>query len=429
MPAAARPLLAGLAAFGLARAARAELPRPQDFDATHWVTDAEGAKSRMMTEDDLAHFLNRARCECGQKVVTAIKAVRNPPELGTQLDAFVGRECDVAEMGPFGEYERCAVLASAPASAYLYGVESAYHPVFLAHGVALASPNRDPDDAVAAGGCEGTGVSGVWLCGQDNGLAGCQRDEFFVSPDDALSGLAGVEPLHFDFDPPAALVGDLSVEPGSGSVRLRWSLADTADLAGLRVLCEEADTGAAPGLRIATPEPTDIADGTHYFTAGNLCGAEPFSTFPFAPAPPPDAPDTCGNGLVEPGEACDDGPDNHPDGLCAPDCTLRVGARLHALAWDHLCSQHLPVDADEVIIGGLENGTAYNFVLVAHDAAGNPRALARVVTATPDASLPDLLPADAGCACATSSNEHVPFTMIFGTCMLLAARRRPRPRA
>src|SRR5690606_22464377 len=97
------------------------------------------------------------------------------------------------------------------------------------------------------------------------------------------------------------------------------------------------------------------------FTAGNLCGGQPFFDAPVL-APEATAP-ACGNGVVEPGEACDDGHDNSPDGLCGESCDLLVSPSLHALDWDHLCSDHIPYNQKSVVIGGLENGVAYNFVL------------------------------------------------------------------
>ncbi len=32
----------------------------------------------------------------------------------------------------------------------------------------------------------------------------------------------------------------------------------------------------------------------------------------------------CGNGQIEPGEACDDGPDNAPEAMCTPECQVAV---------------------------------------------------------------------------------------------------------
>jgi MYXO-CTERM domain-containing protein len=322
---------------------------------------------------------------------------------------------------------RCGQLAAELVATYLQGVSSAFHPAFLAHGLQPKTPTRLAHDplAMVAGGCDGAGEAGLWMCKpNENSLANCQRDEFFVRADEALSALSGIQPLAFDYQPPLIQPTDLSVEPGNGSALLHWELPSSGDIAGFRVLCEEADGGAAPRRPFAPPDLTAEHRGTHYFTAGNLCGDQPFSTVHLEPAAVTD-PNTCGNGVVEAGEACDDGEDNDPDGLCDRDCRLRVGPDLHALSWDHVCSDHVDFSDDSVVVGGLTNGSAYNFVLVAYDLAGNPRAFARVVTATPDASLPDLLPAsDEGCGCATSPEGHGLFAMSLGTLFMMPRRRR-----
>ncbi|MCY1009667.1 hypothetical protein OV079_29705 [Nannocystis pusilla] len=383
-----------------------------------------------MTDRDHRQFLNRARCECGQQVGADIRMTRPPADLAQQLQAMIGQECAVAETSFTGEYARCGQLAVELVATYVPGIRAAFHPAFLAHGLVPMTPTRltDEADAWLASGCDGAGEAGLWMCmPHENNTPNCQESEFFVAPDDALSLLSGIAPLAFDYEPPLMQPIDLSVEPGNGAVLLRWEPPGAGDIAGFRVLCEEADGGAAPGHAFAPPDLTAEHDGTHYFTAGNLCGDHPFSTVRLEPAAATD-PDTCGNGLLEAGEACDDGPDNDPGGLCDRDCRLRVGPGLHALAWDHVCSAHVDFSDDSVVVGGLTNGTAYNFVLVSYDLAGNPRAFARVVTATPDSSLPDLLPtADEGCGCAASREGHGLFAMSLGT-LFIMLRRRPRPR-
>jgi uncharacterized protein (TIGR03382 family) len=142
----------------------------------------------------------------------------------------------------------------------------------------------------------------------------------------------------------------------------------------------------------------------------------------------PDTPGAgiCGDGRLDTGEQCDDGEDNHDDGLCSTACELRVGDGLHALDWDHVCSSHVAFNETSVAIGGLQNGKSYNFVLVAHDMFGNPRALARVVTATPDAELESFVPAaEDGCGC-SSSGGHVPWDMLSLLVLGLLRRRRAR---
>ncbi|MFY0535103.1 hypothetical protein [Nannocystis pusilla] len=220
-----------------------------------------------------------------------------------------------------------------------------------------------------------------------NSTANCQPEEFFYGSDGALSQLSGIPTIAFDFQPPLIEVEELTVEPADGGVVLHWELPITGDIQGFRVLCEEAATGASPGLDFPTPELGEVPNNNHYFTAGNLCGAQPFSTVKTAPADVTD-PDTCGNGVVEDGEACDDGDDNGPEGLCDESCELRVSPSLHALDWDHVCSDHISFNNKGMAIHGLENGKAYNFVLVSYDLFGNPRVHDQVVTATPDGSLP-----------------------------------------
>lgn len=414
------------------RTAQAELPEPRDFDLTYFVTDANGERARQMGEADHLKFINRARCECGQQITAKISARLPGDDTSIRFNALIGTMCDNAEAELASEYRWCGTLIAALVPMFEQGFERSFHPAFLAHGVEPQSSHRidDPETALK-GACDGKseGSAGLWVCKPgENNFSGCQQEEFFISPDSALATLSGLEPLHYDFAPPVARPSDLSVEPGNGAVQLTWSLPTSGDIHGLRVLCEEADTGAAPGFDLPTPTVTAVADGTHYFTAHNLCGDQPFSTVQVTDPPPPADPGTCGDNLLDPGEACDDGPDNGPDGLCAPDCRLRVSPDLHRLDWTHLCSGHIEFDQDTVVIGGLKNGTSYNFVLVAHDDAGNPRPLAHVVTATPDASLPDLLPAaDDGCGCTTSPSGHALSAMsLFIIIPILRRRRRPR---
>lgn len=401
--------------------------RADDFKVEYWITDATGESVRAMAPADLDRFANRARCECGQQVQARISAELASIDPSQRIDAFVGVDCDAAEDDPDGAFGRCGVLADVEAAAYAAGLAHDFHPAFLAHGVDPSSTVRDVafPDTVLRGGCDGAGEAGVWICAEANGVAGCQPDEFVVDGDtnansDEPSGLA------FDFEAPAIVGADLVVEPGGGSALVSWELDDAADIAGFRVLCEEAATGKPiSGVVVELPEATASGDGEHYFTAGNLCEGMPFSAVMVSE---PDASDvgSCGDGRLDEGEQCDDGADNGDDALCSTACALRVSAGLHALDWSYLCSEHIPASERAVVVGHLIDGRAYNFVLVAHDAHGNPRALARVVAATPDAALPSLAPAaEDGCGC-TSAGGHVPGAML--SLIALAALRRRRAR-
>jgi len=414
-----------LAAPFLAGTARAELPAPSDFEVRYYVTNEGGKRVRPMTADDHQRFLNRARCQCGQQVAIDLRLVNPPADVTQRLEAFIGTQCSTAETALAGQFKRCGQLAAALIPTFTQGMTGLFHPLFLTTGVDPTSPSRgvaDPETALTAScDAEVEGESGLWMCKPgENSTAGCQPDEFFITSPGPQSG---IPPLAFDFLPPILPVTDLTVEPGNGSAELHWKVPSAGDIHGFRVLCEEVDGGAAPGLDFPAPDATEAPDGRSYFTAGNLCGDQPFSTLNVV-APPLTDPNTCGNGVVEAGEACDDGLDNDDDGLCDTGCNLRVSPGLHALDWAHVCSDHVEFSENSVVVDGLDNGKTYNFVLVSYDQAGNPRAYARIVTATPDGSLPDLLPPPEGCACTTSPEGPGLLAMSLGTLALLALRRR-----
>ncbi|WP_434423555.1 MYXO-CTERM sorting domain-containing protein [Nannocystis pusilla] len=425
-----------LATFSLAGTARAELPAPADFSVSYYVTDESGEFVRPMVERDFRYATNRARCECGQRIGVQIQAKDGAEfDSSTRIQAFLGTKCATAESSPPGQFLPCGVLADALVATFVQGVMGAFHPAFLASGVDPASPSRDVAgaDTILGSACSDkvAGQTSLWLCDPAaNGTANCQPDEFFYGPDGALSQLSGVPSILYDFQPPLMEVKELTVEPADGGVVLRWELPSSGDIQGFRVLCEEAATGASPGLDFPTPELGEVPGTDHYFTAGNLCGAQPFSTVKTAPADVTD-PDTCGNGVLEAGEACDDGDDNGPEGLCDESCELRVSPSLHALDWDHVCSDHITFRGTDVAIHGLENGKAYNFVLVSYDMAGNPRVHDKVVTATPDGSLPS--PdgglegiSGEGCACAAGESGGAGVLALSLAALLGLARRRRR---
>lgn len=421
-----------LATFGFAGTARAALPDPGDFSVTYYVTDESGEFVRPMVKRDLQFFTNRARCECGQKIGVNIQAQAGAElDATTKIQALVGSQCPVGESSVAGQFRPCGVLADALGVSFSQGVTSAFHPAFLASGIDPSSPTREVAGAeTTLGGACGDYVEGetsIWMCDPAaNNTSGCQPQEFFYGPDSALSQLSGIPSLAYDFMSPQLHVFDLTVEPGRGGAELSWKVPGAGDIAGFRVLCEEADSGASLGLDKATPDLLDLPSGTHYFTAGNLCGAEPFSTVKIA-AEGLEDPGVCGNGVVEAGETCDDGEDNGPEGLCDADCSLRVSASLHALDWDHVCSEHIPFSSKSAVIEGLENGKTYNFVLVSYDTFGNPRAHGKVVTATPDEALPATGgegAAGEGCACAAGQGGPGLWAMSLVGLLGLARRRR-----
>lgn len=397
-------LLAGVGLFPVVvQAQPAFTPVSADrFEVGYYVTDAEGERVRRMDAEDHERFLNKARCECGQQIQTQVRLKKPEDEnydLTKLVQTFLGPMCATAEEDPFGEHGRCVQLAAQPIQGYIIGVVRDAHPVWLTAGIADGSDGRDPEEAFAAGSCDGSGVAGVWMCVQTDTTAGCQAEEFFLSSD-AAQAEGEPAPLLYDFEAPAILLRDLEVEAFSDGAVLSWQLGSQGGLAGFRVLCEEAGSGAAPaGVDIAAPDITAASDGEHYFNAHNLCAGEPFSTVNHPERPAGD----CGDGVVDPGEQCDDGEDNREGGLCDDACELGVGAGLHALDWGHVCSAHVAWDEGSAVVRGLESGKTYNLVLVGYDANGNPRAVPWALQVTPDAELPALPAEDTeGCGCRTT---------------------------
>lgn len=421
MPRATVLALPALLALAPQTALAAPVPFTSDlFEVAHTIPTLDGTSARAMTDFERDHFLNRARCECGQPLRTEIRVRPDPPELdNTKLIlSFLGSECATAESDPTGPFRRCGLLAASTALGYVDAKIVDHHPIFLASGVDPSAGDRrninDPD-TILADTCNGSqGEPGVWVCAQTNTTVGCQADEFFLQPQPPR--------LRWDFLPPVGSPDDLTATPARGGVTLSWTLDTPADIHGLRVLCERSDGKPAGNQNFATPDPVAEADGTHYFTQQNLCGDEPF--LPFTTAAKPTGDGSCGDGQLDPGEACDDG-DNFDAGPCRSDCTLTVSPGLHALDWDYLCSDHISVDETSVNIHGLENGVDYRFLVVTYDASGNPRIVPQVLHATPDASL-EALPGDPeGCACTTTTAPTTSALLLLAALGLTRRRRRP----
>lgn len=337
-----------------------------------------------MDETDLEAFVNRARCECGQAVQVEVSATQADVNPTTIVETVFGVMCALAEESP-DQFRRCVTLEQGLFANYVAGVVADVHPVWLSNGVAIGSLSRDPAEAVAAGSCVGAqGASGLWLCAQTDGIVGCQAEEYFVSD---------VVGLRYDYLAPLVAPRTVEVEPYSAGALVSWTTETPGDIQGYRVLCEEVGTGAPPRSAFSAPALTD-AGGSHYFNAYNLCGGQPFSTYT---AEARDG--ECGDGVLDPGEECDDIGDNRDDGLCTTQCMLAVSEALHGLDWGLVCSAHVAYNENSAVVEGLENGKTYNVVLVAYDKFGNPQAFPQVFQVTPDASLPSLSEDEDGCGC------------------------------
>ena len=373
----AAPLLSALLGVLLAPTlvhAQAPMPMgptapPADaFDIRYYTTNADGSRGRALDSVDFQRFVNKARCECGHPISARIvlkPAMGTTYNLSTQLYSFVGPTCNTAEAAPVGQFRRCIQLQSGNPPLFQAEYNTSFHPVWLSSGVALASgENRTPETALAAGSCETPveGQSGIWMCADTNGMPNCQSDEFFITGSQNNNLPPGMPSgIRFDFKPPTTVPDMLQALPGDSAVIVSWNVLG-GDIAGFRVLCEEADTGKPPpGKGYTGPALTAKQDGTIYYTQANLCPGGPLTTFkagndnPLDPGSSAgtttsttddsagtttddsgttgDTDDTagssgssggvsltCGDGVLDAGEDCDDGENNGDDKACHSNC-------------------------------------------------------------------------------------------------------------
>ncbi|MCY1009446.1 hypothetical protein OV079_28560 [Nannocystis pusilla] len=137
----------------------------------------------------------------------------------------------------------------------------------------------------------------------------------------------------------------------------------------------------------------------------------------------------CGDGRVDPGEECDEGHQNSDDGLCSDSCELCVSPQMQRLDWSRVCSGFIAPDQTSVLITGLDPDEVYHFALVAHDAAGNARALGQLASETPYVAWEADFVDDGGVfGCSVGPKGHGSWVMSLGLCGLLGwiGRRRRR---
>ena len=363
-PSALALAVAGLCGLAPAREAAAQAPGgtssipPADaFTIKYFLTDKNGdlIQQRPMQQNDFDQFVNKARCECGYKIHAQVrlKKTMGTYDQSAQVNTFVGTACAMAEVTPL-QFKPCLQIVTQTVSAYQSGVDYAFHPIWLARGVQSVEA-RTPNVAVPSGDCEGlAGEAGVWMCAPlSNGQGGCQSDEFFIQGNQNINLTSKMGSIKFDFIPPLTMVSDVYATVGDGAVVVNWDLQTTGDIAGFRVLCEDAETGQ-PIAGKSQPKPglTDIPKGTFFYTKESLCGGVPFSPFPGGgdtsttgdgttgdgttgdstgdssttdtggtTGGGTDSPAACPNGQVEAGEECDDNNADDTD-ACTAACKL-----------------------------------------------------------------------------------------------------------
>ncbi|MDC0721222.1 hypothetical protein [Nannocystis bainbridge] len=408
-------LVACICVFGATGSAGAS---EVSFDARvrYAILDEDGAALRTLDDADRQGLLNRARCECGAPIQAEVSTVGGAGDPTRTIFGFVGNRCDSREAAE-GRNGLCSILLEEPVAKFRTGFTALFHPAFLGSYVESAQRRADSPYTTLARGCEGEGEGGVWLCDPAaNGVTGCQAEDFVYDPETAESGV-----LRYDFEPPHQLPHGLRAEPRADGVLLRWELPDARDIAGFRVLCE-TDWQYSAELEFPAPARDAVADGTGWYTVASVCGGEPQALVKVDR----DMPAFCGDGRVDAGEECDEGTQNSDAGLCSDTCQLCVSREMQRLDWSRVCSGFIAPDQTSVLVTGLDPGSGHVFALVAHDAAGNARALGQLATVDPyePAELDDTEGFMGFCA--VSPEGHGAWGMSLGLCAVLTLLRRRR---
>ncbi|HEY0138328.1 MAG TPA: hypothetical protein VGB85_29790 [Nannocystis sp.] len=103
----------------------------------------------------------------------------------------------------------------------------------------------------------------------------------------------------------------------------------------------DASSGAPPGTTTTAPDPTTGVTTTTVPVGATSDGSGTASTTETTTAPP-----VCGDGVLDPGEACDDGPDNGPNRPCTPACGVNVCGDGYPLDPGEVCDDGNQDDAD-----------------------------------------------------------------------------------
>lgn len=463
--------------------ASAEGPPAELFEIYYYVTDEDGEKSRRMTLQDLQQFVNQARCDCVQNIVVDV-TLRNTAGAvydEVQLTPFIGTQCDQGQLFGVGAGQ-CVTLEPNFPMAYTRRKSFEFAPIWLASPVDPRG-SQGISSAEALYGCiGGQGAGGLWMCSENNGNAGCQIDEFIMQgtqnnnvPQGEMS-----QAIQFDFDPPIAPPSEFEVAEGDGAVEISWQLGSTADIAGYRILCANADGSPVEGQGTSGPDPTDENQGTIYYTAENLCPEGAFNDGPVMgeePVPPDDDGGTgtgdftwTGTGTTGTGGLFWEGygldttsgtgtgtgsgsgtgtgtgtttgtgsgtGTGTGTGDGTETGTLPPPTGIETLDWRYVCSGHISGTSTKGRVSGLTNDTEYQFLVVAYDKAGNPSP-STTITATPietndlwenceDAG--DVCGKSGFCACRADDEPPIVEGFLALGVLGLVGRRRRRRRA
>lgn len=395
----ATALVAGALLGSRPAAAAGEAPTGASFDIWYYTTNETAERGRLFGSTDLTSFVNQARCQCNHAISTRVllKRAMTTYDPSVRVQSFVGSRCDIGQVGNNAQVRPCVRILSAAPNEYTRAVNFEFSPIWLVAGTVPTGP-QDLGDATPTGSCEsGQGDAGVWICIENGMQPDCQSDEFQVQGTQNRNGAMDMaQAIRYDFDPPQTLPNNFSFDSGDGAVIIEWDQIATGDVSGFRVLCADADGNPLPGRGIDEPSLADINRGTIYFTQGNLCPDGPFMLEEEAPDSGTDGGTDSGGSDSSTGDASsssgsdsgssDSGSSGSSGGSDSGSSTTGgalPSTGIESLDWDYICSSHFSGTSQEARVDGLENGTEYQFLVVAYDVAGNAIAASDVIRATP----------------------------------------------
>lgn len=200
-------------------------------------------------------------------------------------------------------------------------------------------------------------------CGSNGG--GTDPTAATTGPSTSLTGTATGTATDGPTDSSADTSAGTVVADGSGSDSTTGPTGTAPTSASEPTTDPGTDTGTAPGTDTGTTAGTAPETTTTTTTGTTTSPVSGTSTGTSTGDPPPP---NCGDGKVDDGEQCDEGPNNAPDGNCLPDCTL------------HVCGDGVLAPAEQCDLGGLngpDDGCSTECVVLP-SACGNQSVMSEV---------------------------------------------------
>ena len=464
------------AAFALCGALAWPAVARADFEITYLFTDDEGNAliNDRLTPQEMQRFVNQATCQCGLELAARVYLNRtsgtNTYSGNTQIRTYVGAQCDQGQDN-LGQQRPCVKVHQGLANDYDDGgIFITFDSVWLSSRTPMIETSPDDGEPIMPCAPSQQGGGGIWICVESNGQPDCQRDEFVVmgnsstnggagtTPTDPMGGMAPANNVTFDYIPPQDTFSGFHAEPGDGHVVVTWDRGEVADTSGFRVLCADMDGNPIKDGITSVPTGQERVTGKYYYTASSLCpdggvhapdpsdpGTDPFgdtgemtTTGDATTGDATTGDATTGDATTGDGRATDAGSTTagDPGGGGSTSCDDPSSSALCSLDWRYVCSDHVSNTGSKADVLGLRNGTPYQFLVVAYDAAGNAKPVSDVFVESPEETSDfweqceqqgDLCGDGGFCACRSSSAASRGAAWL-GTGLLLllgiAARRR-----